>query len=112
MAAACGPGRAQIVVPASATVQQARSDGFAASDFVQRYGGSWAEALKRVRRCRERLEQSLPRVPDRAPLTDNPCGSTPPSPVGDPANCPPGTNLSGGLCRTAQGLVRPVPPEL
>jgi hypothetical protein len=112
MAAACGSGPAQTVIPASATVQQARSDGFAASNFAKRYGGSWDDALRRVTRCRERLENSLPPVPDRGPLADNPCGSTPPSPVGNPADCPAGTSLSGGLCRTAEGYVRPEPSEL
>ena len=111
MAAACGPGPAQTLIPASATVQQAGSDGFAASNFAERYGGSWDDALARVRRCRERLEQSLPPSPDRGPLTDNPCGSTPPSPVSDPADCPAGTKLSGGICRTPEGHIRPLPPE-
>jgi hypothetical protein len=111
IAAACGPGPAQTAVPASATVQQARNDGFAASNFAERYGGSWEEALKRVRKCRERLEQSLPPHPHRGPVTDNPCGSAPPPPVADPANCPAGTKLSGGLCRTPEGYIRPLPPE-
>jgi hypothetical protein len=111
IAAACGAGPAQTVLPASATVQQARNDGLAASNFTRRYGSSWTDALRRVRQCRERLEQSLPPAPDRGPLTDNPCGSTPPSPVSDPANCPAGTKLSGGICRTPEGHVRPLPPE-
>lgn len=109
IAAACGPGPARTVVPASATVQQALGDGFAASDFSRRYGIAWDEALDRVRQCRERAEQGLPGLRG-APLVDNPCGSAPPPPVMDQADCPPGTKLGAGLCRTPDGHVRPIPP--
>lgn len=109
MAAACGPGPAQTVVPASATVQQARNDGFAASEFSDRYGLPWDEALAQIRRCRARAERALPAL-NGAPLVDNPCGSAPPPPVMDPADCPAGTELSGGLCRTPKGHIRPIPP--
>jgi hypothetical protein len=105
----CGPGEVQSVRPESATVQQARNDGFAASNFADRYGVPWPEALRRVRRCRERLQQTLPGGADAPPMVDNVCGSTPPSPVMDPNSCPPGTSLTGGICRTAEGHIRPVP---
>jgi hypothetical protein len=105
----CGSGDVQLVRPQSATVQQARNDGHAASNFADRYGVPWRDALQRVRRCRERLEESLPEPRNGAPMVDNMCGSTPPSPVLDPDYCPPGSTLSGGLCRTTEGHIRPVP---
>lgn len=108
MAAACGPGPAQTVFPASATVQQARNEGLAASELADRYGVPWDEALESVRRCRARGEQSFPGLRG-APLVDIPCGSTPPRPVASQADCPPGTKLSGGLCRTPEGHIRPIP---
>ena len=104
----CGPGPAGTVMPASATVQQARNDGLEASEYAERYGVDWDEALRRVRQCRERMEQNAPRGGDM-PLVDNLCGSIPPQPVFDPEECPPGTSLSGGLCRTPEGHIRPIP---
>ncbi len=37
---------------------------------------------------------------------------SPPPPVVDPANCPPGSSLSIGLCRTPEGYLRPLPEWL
>jgi hypothetical protein len=110
----CGPGPAIVVVPQSATVQQARNDGLAASEYQRTYGGTWADALSSVRACRRRMEQGLARdIPNqpRRLTVDNICGITPPPPVTRPEDCPPGTSLSAGLCRTPEGFVRPVPRQ-
>jgi hypothetical protein len=106
--AICGPGNATVVGMAqSVSVSQAAADGLAARNVVTMYGLPWIDALTQVRGCRARLAQSSGIDPAR--MIENPCGSTPPSPVADPRSCPPGTNLSGGLCRTPSGHIRPVP---
>jgi hypothetical protein len=105
----CGKGPVEYAVPGSASVQQSASDALAASSFSDRYGVPWADALKRVRRCREKLQQSLPGQGRDIPMVQNMCGSTPPSPVAHQSTCPNGTTLSGGLCRTPEGYVRPIP---
>jgi hypothetical protein len=107
--ARCGPGRTQIVgLAQSVSVGQILADGMAATRVSAMYGLPWAQALARVRACRDRLS----RGPDRVNVTmiTTPCGTSPPPPVASPETCPPGTALSGGLCRTPEGYVRPIPP--
>lgn len=108
----CGPGPVRfLTIALSVSASQALSDAFAAKNFADRYGVPWVDALRSVQRCRDRMAKNLPPLPSGEPplLIENMCGSTPPSPVADPASCPPGTSLSGGLCRTPDGYVRPVP---
>lgn len=109
----CGPGPVRVLPLAqSVSATQALSDASAARNFADRYGVPWADALRSVRRCREQMQKNLPPLPSGEPplLIENMCGSTPPPPVAHPASCPPGTSLGGGLCRTPEGHVRPVPP--
>ncbi|WP_300972922.1 hypothetical protein [Sphingomonas sp. LHG3406-1] len=102
MRRACGGGRiALLSFVQSVSAVRAQSDALAARNVDIHYGLGWEESLRRVVRCRERSP-----VPMGA---SNMCGSTPPSPVADPRDCPAGTSLSGGLCRTPEGHVRPVP---
>lgn len=104
----CGPGAVKLLgFTSSAAASQAEGDGLAAANFDQMYGVGWKAALAYVRQCRERMQRSL--GSSARPMVFNICGSTPPSPVANPAACPAGTSLSGGLCRTADGHVRPVP---
>jgi hypothetical protein len=104
----CGPGGARIVgLAQSVSASRSAADGAAARNIVAMYGIRWAEALARVRACRAKLARNSGIDPGK--MIDNPCGSTPPSPVADPRSCPAGTSLSGGLCRTPEGHIRPLP---
>lgn len=110
--AQCGPGRVRFLTLAqSVSATQALSDAAAAKTFADRYGAPWRDALRSIQRCRAQMTKNLPSSPSGEPplLIENMCGSTPPSPVADPRSCPPGTSFSGGLCRTPEGYVRPVP---
>ncbi len=109
----CGPGQAILVLPYSATVQQAANDRHAASEWMRTYGeGDWRRALAAVRACRERLARSaaeqFPEQPRRT-MVDNMCGNMPPPVVTDPAACSTGTELRAGVCVTPEGYRRPVP---
>lgn len=102
MRQACGPGRIALIGFAqSESLMRLQSDVAAAGNFDRMYGLGFAESLRRVVRCRERSSEPA--------SVGNPCGSTPPPPVAEQRACPAGTILSGGLCRTSEGFVRPVP---
>lgn len=47
----CGPGKLLLVLPESRSVKAERSLGFAASDLAREEGGTWEEALARLRAC-------------------------------------------------------------
>lgn len=106
--ARCGPGSPVYVgLVQSVAASQAGADRAAARNFAERYGVPPEEALKRVQACRAGIDLGPGGDPSR--MIDNPCGMVPPPPVEDPRDCPPGTSLSGGLCRTPEGFVRPIP---
>lgn len=106
--AKCGPGAARLIgLAQSVTASQAAADGAAARNLVDMYGLAWTTALAKVRGCRERLARNSGIDPLK--MIVNPCGSTPPSPVADPRSCPSGTSFRGGLCRTPEGHIRPIP---
>ena len=106
--AKCGPGAVRLIgLPQSVSASQAAADGVAARNLVTMYGLPWTTALPLVRECRARLARNSGIDPLK--MIENPCGSTPPSPVANPRSCPPGTSLSGGLCRTPSGHIRPIP---
>lgn len=93
---ACGPGR---VVSVPATVQSValyRSNqmDMAVKQFREMYGVDEATARRKMDHCR----------------TAGGCGAIPsPPPVMDAKMCPAGTSLESGLCRDADGYVRPIP---
>lgn len=104
----CGPGAARLIGPAqSVAASKAAADEIAARNLMNMYGLPKATALAKVRNCRARLASNS--RSDPAKMIENPCGSTPPSPVTDPRSCPAGTNFAGGLCRTPAGHIRPLP---
>ena len=106
--ATCGPGAVIQIGPAqSLAASQSAADGAAARNIVNMYGLPFTTALTKVRACRIRLGRNSGIDPQR--MITNPCGSTPPSPVADQRSCPAGTTLSGGLCRTPEGHIRPIP---
>jgi hypothetical protein len=106
--AICGPGPVKVVgLAQSVSASQAAADGHAARNIVNMYGLPWKAALEKVRSCRKRLAEGRQVEPER--MIENPCGSTPPSPVADPRSCPAGTTFRGSLCRTPEGHIRPIP---
>lgn len=106
--AKCGPGAIRLIGPAqSVSASKGAADEIAARNLMNRYGLPWATALAKTRACRDRLATNS--GIDPAKMIYNPCGSTPPFPVANPGSCPAGTNFAGGLCRTADGHIRPVP---
>jgi hypothetical protein len=87
---------------------QKRADEQAAGNFAEMYGVPAKQALKRMQACRAAIDLGPGGDPSR--MIENPCGTVPPPPVEDAASCPAGTSHSGGLCRTPEGHVRPIPP--
>lgn len=105
----CGSGAVQVVgLLQSLSIAQAFEDGQSATRLAAMYGLSWKDALARIRACRERLSEGAGGA--RMLMVGTPCGMTPPPPVSNPNSCPRGTKLSGGLCRTPEGAIRPIPP--
>jgi hypothetical protein len=102
--AACGPGRViKINGTASAAAhrsQQAVTQNAQAVQLLREsYGLSQAAAERAAARCAERSGMGV-------------CLFSPPPPVERQADCPAGTRLSFGLCRTPEGYVRPLPEWL
>lgn len=101
---ACGPGpvvritalRSAAAVSAQGTVQENAN---ALRSFRESYGLSAAAARTALERC-------------KANSGANVCHQTPPRPVASQAECPSGTRLFHGLCRTPEGYTRPLPDWL
>ena len=118
--AACGPGRVikvEGLESAAARDRQDLSDGEinALRSLQSRYGLDEAQArrafawLERKQKRRVQPDGDGNRLP---PITAWMVMSTPPPPVMNPADCPPGSALSLGLCRTPEGYLRPLPEWL
>jgi hypothetical protein len=102
--AACGPGRVlKINGTASAAAHGAQQAVTANEQAVrllrESYGLSEAGARRAVERCRQMSGSGV-------------CLNSPPRPVPRQEECPAGTRLSFGLCRTPEGFVRPLPAWL
>lgn len=107
----CGPGQVQVIgLAQSVAVGQARSDRLSARSLADLYGLPFDAVLEHVRACRQRMSKS----PNGVPVTmiATPCGMTPPPPVAKQEECPPGTSLTNGMCRTPEGYARPIPDWL
>lgn len=68
-------------------------------DLREMYGLPEADARKLLERCKAHVGGGV-------------CLLSPPPPVMRHEACPAGTKLSGGLCRTPQGIIRPLPKWL
>jgi hypothetical protein len=102
--AACGPGRVlKINGTASAAAQRAQqavgANAYAVRHFREAYGLSDAGARRAVERCQQQSGAGF-------------CPMSPPRPVSSQSECPPGTRLGHGLCRTPEGYIRPLPEWL
>lgn len=102
--AACGPGRVLKINGTGSAEAHGRQSAVTENERAVRllqdsYGLSEAGARRAVERCRQTSGSGV-------------CLNSPPRPVPRQADCPPGTRLSFGLCRTPEGFVRPLPAWL
>ena len=98
---ACGPGRVVAIggtgSAAAHRAQRALTENVQAVGLLRESYGLTEDAARRAaRRCAEMSGGTI-------------CLMTPPPPVRGDADCPAGTRLSFGLCRTPQGHIRPIP---
>jgi len=101
---ACGPGKVVNVngmSSASAGREQmaVTSNANALRWFTDFYGLTDAQANRALEQCKKNFGGGM-------------CATTPPPPHMPNEPCPAGTSLSGGLCRTPDGYVRPLPEWL
>ena len=102
--AACGAGAVvRINGMRSAAAERAQeiveTNARALRDLRQMYGLAEPVAAKLLERCKAHVGGSV-------------CLLSPPPPVMRQEDCPEGTKLSGGLCRTPEGHIRPLPKWL
>ncbi|MGB7374155.1 hypothetical protein [Pontixanthobacter sp.] len=117
--AACGKGKVIMVGGlASAAARDAQdrvsSRAIAVRSLRDRYGLD-PEQAERAVVWLERRNAAIPRGPENLPSPPISIGmiiDVPPPPVFDPSTCPSGTSLSGALCRTPEGYLRPLPDWL
>ena len=118
--AACGPGKVIQVEgmesAAAGDTQRRVTDRANAMRALQdRYGLDARQAERALDWLDARGEANLKTTPDgilESPITGAMVADSPPPPVMDPSECPPGSSLSSGLCRTPDGHLRPLPEWL
>ncbi|QNM83542.1 hypothetical protein H8M03_04215 [Sphingomonas sabuli] len=99
--AACGPGRIIAVnalrsAAADGVRQRLTTNANALRELKESYGLTHAQAVRALESC-------------KAAAGAGTCLPSPPPPVAREEDCPPGTSLSFGLCRTPEGYIRPLP---
>ena len=80
-----------------------------------RYGLDARQAGRALDWLDARGEANRRTTPDgilEPPITGAMVADSPPPPVMDASECPPGSSLSSGLCRTPEGHLRPLPEWL
>ena len=118
--AACGPGKVIQVEgmesAAAGDTQRRVTDRANAMRALQdRYGLDARQAERALDWLDARGEANRRTTPDgilEPPITGAMMVEMPPRPVMDPSECPPGSSLSSGLCRTPDGHLRPLPEWL
>ena len=118
--AACGPGKVIQVEgmesAAAGDTQRRVTDRANAMRALQdRYGLDARQAERALDWLDARGEANRKTIPDgilEPPITGAMVADSPPPPVMDPSECPPGSSLSSGLCRTPDGHLRPLPEWL
>ena len=118
--AACGPGKVIKVEgmesAAANNAQRKVTDRANATRALQdRYGLDSSQAKRALDWLDARGEANRQTSPEGIPLAAIPGAmivEMPPRPVMDPSECPPGSSLSAGLCRTPEGHLRPLPEWL
>ena len=115
--AACGPGKVIKVEgmqsAAASDAQRTITDRANALRTLQSaYGLDARQAVRALDWLDARGEANRQTTPDGVrlpPITGAMVVDAPPRPVMDPWECPPGSSLRGGLCRTPEGHLRPLP---
>ena len=118
--AACGPGKVIKVEgmqsAAASDAQRTITDRANALRTLQSaYGLDARQAVRALDWLDARGEANRQTTPDGVrlpPITGAMVVDAPPRPVMDPSECPPGSSLRGGLCRTPEGHLRPLPEWL
>ena len=118
--AACGPGKVIKVEgmesAAAGDTQREVTDRANAMRRIQaEYGLDARQAERALDWLDARGEANRRSTPDgilEPPITGAMMVEMPPRPVMDPSECPPGSSLSAGLCRTPEGHLRPLPEWL
>ena len=118
--AACGPGTVIQVEgmesAAAGDTQRKVTDRANAMRRIQaEYGLDAGQAERALDWLDTRGEANRRTTPDgilEPPITGAMMVEMPPRPVMDASECPPGTSLSAGLCRTPEGHLRPLPDWL
>lgn len=115
--AACGPGKVIKVegmesAAADDTQRKVMDRANAMRALQDRYGLDSRQAERALDWLGARGEANRRTTPDgilEPPITGAMVADSPPPPVMDPSECPPGSSLSSGLCRTPEGHLRPLP---
>lgn len=118
--AACGPGKVIKVEgmesAAAGDVQRKVTDrANAIRSLGDRYGLDARQAGRALYWLDARGEANRQTSPEGIalpPITGTMMVEMPPRPVMDPSECPPGSSLNAGLCRTPEGHLRPLPDWL
>lgn len=118
--AACGPGKVIKVegmesAAAGDTQRRVTDRANAIRALQDRYGLDARQAERALDWLDARGEANRKTTPDgilEPPITGAMVADSPPPPVMDPSECPPGSSLSSGLCRTPDGHLRPLPEWL
>ena len=102
--AACGTGKvikvnAMRSAAADGVQTQVSTNATSLRQLQEMYGLSQAVALRALEQCKKQVGGGT-------------CLMSPPGPVMRKEDCPAGTTLSSGLCRTPQGHIRPLPKWL
>lgn len=101
---ACGPGKVLKVnhlrsAAAARAQDRVTTNARAVKEFTESYGLTEAQARKLLEQCKRHVGGDV-------------CLTSPPPPVLRQEDCPADTRLSGGLCRTSEGHIRPLPKWL
>ena len=118
--AACGPGTVIKIeglesAAASDTQRRVTDSANAIRRLQSAYGLDARQAVRALDWLDARGEANRQTTPDGLrlpPITGAMVVDAPPRPVMDPSECPPGSSLRGGLCRTPEGHLRPLPEWL
>ena len=87
----------------SAAADRAQYSVTANLQALQQLRENWGLSVSAARTALERC---------KAQSSSGTCLQSPPPPVARQADCPAGTRLSFGLCRTPEGYIRPAPAWL
>ena len=118
--AACGPGKViKVEGMESAAAGDAQRKVTDRANAIRSLGDRYGLDARQAGRALDWLDargeanrQTSPEGIALPPITGTMMVEMPPRPVMDPSECPPGSSLNAGLCRTPEGHLRPLPDWL